>query len=290
MNSCSKCGGQGVIDIGGKLYECECERLRRIAMTMDTHIRKADVLDEHISHPLVDMVKQMVYVIGSWADLKSIVKVTIIKYYPRVIKVTSDAIIRNVFVGGASKNARSSDYEGEIYNNIQDYMDVPDLMVVRLNELSYKNRAAPGALEEAVMYRVDRGKPTWVVSDIDRPFGIHSYAYSAAVNDLFNSAFKKIQINRIAPQFYVENSIIATNSNPSALSSVQQQDKSSSFSLDPEEIQTSHSPKKRKSDFGRDTEAISKPRPKMKIRPSEDDDFPMTVGQGLNKKKKFGRD
>ncbi len=280
--SCKKCEGQGVIDRDGKLYECECERWRRIALSMDVHIRKANCLDDHIQHPLVDMVKQSCFVIASWADMKPIIKVSIIKHWPKLIKITSDALIRNVFVGGASKNARSSDYDGEIYNNLQDYMDPPDLMIVRLNELSYKNRAASGALEEAVSYRLDREKATWVLSDLDHPFTLGSHAFSESVADLFNSAFKKVSVPRIAPRIQIENSIFATGSSFGANTSAASV---ASSTFEPEEA-----PKpKPKPQFGRDSEAINKPKytPKIKSAPDEENPYYSLMGQGVSKSKKF---
>jgi hypothetical protein len=89
-------------------------------------------------------------------------------------------------------------------NNLQDLMDTPDLVVIRLNELSYKNKAAPGALQEAFSYRLDRDKATWVLSDPSRPFTRGSHAWSDSVSDLFNSTLRKFVVPSIAPEIQLD--------------------------------------------------------------------------------------
>lgn len=279
---CKECNGRGILEKDDKLYECDCERWRRISLSMDAVIRKANCVDGHYVHPLTNMIKQDCFIIGSWADMKAIIKVSIIKHWPKLIRLTSDALIRNVFVGGASKNARSSDFEGEIYNNLQDYMDAPDLMIVRLNELSYKNKAAAGALEEALSYRLDREKATWVLSDIDRPFSLGSHAYSDSVMQLLSS-LDKVSIPRILPRMQINDSFFS----PEPVETDSSSPPESPLTvpgLDPQ-------PKKAnpgKLPFGRDSEAISKPRPQKKIYPSGDpDDFFSSIGQGVGKPKRL---
>lgn len=60
-------------------------------------------------------------------------------------------------------------------------------MIVRLNELGYKNKAAPGILEESLCYRLDREQPTWVVSDLNKPFTTGSFAWSESVWSLITN-------------------------------------------------------------------------------------------------------
>jgi hypothetical protein len=85
-------------------------------------------------------------------------------------------------------------------------MELPDLMIVRLNEMHYKNKAAPGALEEAVSYRLDRDKPVWMISNIDKPFVEGSHAWSESVFDLINTSFQKISVPRILPKVMLNDS------------------------------------------------------------------------------------
>ena len=259
---CKKCDGQGTVEVDGKLYECECEMLRRIALGMDAAIRKAAVRDEHLSHPLVDLVTKDCFVVASWADMKAIVKVAIIKHHPRFIKIISDLDIKTVFVGGRSKQSHSDDYQGPVFNSIEDLMDPPDLAVVVLNRLTHDNKAAAGALEEALCYRLDKAKPTWVLSDLDRPFSVGSPAYSSSVSDLLQTAFQPVSIPRIVPQL----ALGAPSGLPTQAAPAQ-----SPFA--PEEAPRLPHPRQGP--------------PQRKIRSVPDDDGTFSVGAGLPTKKKF---
>jgi hypothetical protein len=167
---------------------------------MPPYIRKAHVLKKHLDTGLPDKINRSYYIISSWVDMMAIIKAVMIKHHKKQIRITSDREIRDVYVGSRSAQARAAMNDPDkIMNTLEDLMDLPNLVVVRLNELSYKNKAAPGALEEALSYRVDRDKPTWVISNVDRPFGNGSFAFSDTVWELLQSAFETIQVPRISP-------------------------------------------------------------------------------------------
>jgi hypothetical protein len=134
-------------------------------------------------------------------DLNALMKVALYKLVATkgdtFVRFTSDRIIRDVGVGSTSRSARGDDAVF-CFNNLQDLMEAPHLVIVRLNELRYKNKAAAGLLEEALCIRVDHGMPTWVLSDLNNPFGPSSTAYSDAVWGLLHSAFTQVLVPRIA--------------------------------------------------------------------------------------------
>lgn len=196
MDKCRECGGLGVIERDSKTFECMCAFIKRMASSMPSYIRRADLKKDHLSLSLLKNIRKHVLVIASWQDMKAVIKAAIISNPNYFIKITSDREIRDVYVGSKSKAARG-DEDGAIYNSLEDLMDPPSLMIVRLNELSYKNKAAPGALEEAISYRVDRDKPTWLYSDVDKPFTVGSHAYSDSVADLIKSSFPISRVERI---------------------------------------------------------------------------------------------
>jgi hypothetical protein len=198
MDKCKECGGTGVIEKNEKAFECVCAFIRRMALSMPGYIRRAEIRREHLSQNALKGVKKHLLIISSWQDMKAVIKAAMIANPSTFIKITSDREIRDVYVGSKSKAARG-DEDGAIYNSLEDLMDPPNLMIVRLNELSYKNKAAPGALEEAVSYRVDRDKPTWLFSDMDKPFMTGSHAYSDSVADVIKSSFPITRIPRILP-------------------------------------------------------------------------------------------
>lgn len=198
MKNCEKCGGTGVINLpDDKLIECECSLIRRIAAKMPSHIRMTKVSKRHLSLPILNMTKESLFVISRWADMRAVIKSVIIRNYKMNIQITSDREIRDVGVGSTSRSARADDDIHAVYNSISDLVDMPDLTIIRLNELKYKNKAASGLLEEAITYRIDRMKPTWVVSDPTDPFGMASHAFSQSVWDLLHTCFDRIEIPQI---------------------------------------------------------------------------------------------
>jgi hypothetical protein len=197
MEACKLCAGAGAFERDGKLYECECALLRRIAAAMPSYVRRAEVLPAHLDTGLLEKASRSLYVSARWPDMKAVLKAVMIKYPSKFVRITSDAEIRDVYVGSRSRSARTADYEGDVYNNLADLMGPPDLCVVRLNEIANKNKAAPGALEEALSHRLDRDLPTWVLSNLDKRFTVGSFSYSEAVADLLSAGFEHVSVPQI---------------------------------------------------------------------------------------------
>lgn len=198
MATCSECGDVGVINLpDDKLVECKCSLIKRIAAKMPSHIRMTKVTKRHLALPICRMEKESVFIISRWADMRAIIKAIMIKNHKMLIQITSDREIRDVGVGSTSRTARADDDVHAIYNSISDLVDTADLTIIRLNELKYKNKAAAGLLEEAITYRVDRMKPTWVVSDPTDPYGVSSQAFSQSVWELLHTCFEKFEVPQI---------------------------------------------------------------------------------------------
>jgi hypothetical protein len=85
------------------------------------------------------------------------------------------------------------------FETIGDFIGPPSLAVIRLNAITRPNKAASGALEEALVCRMDQDKPTWFVSDLDRPFVSTSPAYSDTLWDLMETC-SKVKIQPILPK------------------------------------------------------------------------------------------
>jgi hypothetical protein len=202
IDVCKTCNGIGAIEKEGKLYECECSVIRRISASMPPYVRNSEVLPGHISLKIIDEINKSYFIISSWPDMKAIIKAAMIKHSNKFIKLIGEREIVDVFVGSKSANARKAmkDEDAAVYNNLEDLMSPPFLAIVKLNELSYKNKAASGALEEAISYRLDKSMPIWIFSDMDKPFSNSSFAYSDSVMDLIQSSILKISIPRVTPR------------------------------------------------------------------------------------------
>ncbi len=243
-NSCGKCGGQGDFEDKktGKLIECECQFIRRIAASMPPYIRRAEVKSDHILHPVVGMVNRSIFIRSSWQDMKAFLKVVMFKYNQKFIRITSDLEIKNVFLGGSSRRAKGEDFSGDVFNNVQDLMQDPDLVIIELNKIGYANKAAAGNLREAIDIRVSKDKATWLFSDHSNPFTESSVAFSNHVWDYIIEYFKIIDIPRM---IHVKSSVVSPfaevsspKEKPSKESSIPEivPLKESNDSLDPEVI------------------------------------------------------
>jgi hypothetical protein len=197
---CKECMGSGTIERDGKLYNCECYYIKQSQQSMPLYVQRAIVTPQHLELPIIQAIDKILFIKGTRADINAIIKAVMLKYNAKWIKLTSDAEIRNVYVGSMSKQSRSEDYTGEIYNNIQDLMDPPDLVIIHLGVISNKNKAAPGALEEALAHRINGAKPVWAFSLADNPFTSSSFAYSLRVDELINSYMMPVSIPHIAKQ------------------------------------------------------------------------------------------
>jgi len=291
MRSCERCGGSGVIErIDGNLAkECQCAVVRRLAAAMPAYVRHADARKEHFELPLVrDGVGRSYFVKATWQDMKAVVKAVMMINPSKFVKITSDRELRDVYVGGTSRQSKGDDADG-VLNTLEDAMKPPALCIVRLGELTYKNKAAPGLLEEALCIRLDRDLPTWVVSDLDRPFGRGSLAYSDSVWSLIKTTMKECTVPRIAP------ALVGDDGNDSVMGGGSGSSDVSASPLAPEPVASSQAaPKRRHPQAPPDDESAAEEKPRRRIQPVPDEDAPKGLeryGMGLGAPKKFrGRD
>lgn len=85
-----------------------------------------------------------------------------------VFRVVTDTKIKSVFVGDEQYKARPAHMREDTltFNNLEDLVGSSvDLVIIKLGYLGYKNKAASGALLEALLVRDAHRKPTWVIDD-----------------------------------------------------------------------------------------------------------------------------
>jgi len=273
---CEICQGEGVIERSGKFVECKCAYVRRLLGSMPVYIRKTQVLKEHLALPILADWRKPYFITASWADMRALVKAWIIMNDKKHLSITSDREIKEVFVGNKSRTDGETEYLTARYNSIEDLVDPADLCVIKLNELGYKNKAAPGALEEAINYRMDRDKTTWIFNDIRRPFGTNSFCYSDSVMDVINAGFRSVVIQQILKEADVQTTLL-NNVSPVQLTS----SKPRAETIEPEFVESTPRPKKPSSKRQTPTEYVSEEEPKPEA------DLASIYGSGLKKKKSW---
>jgi hypothetical protein len=249
---------------------------------MPAFIRTAPVLEGHIrtllpdgKTRLMDAINRSLHITAYQADMRAFIKLVMIKYSNKFVRITSDREIRDVYVGSTSSKARGEFSKEPVYNNIEDLVKSPDLLLIKLNELKSKNRAASGALEEAMCYRLDRKQPLWMVSDKREPFHDSSFAWSETIGSILRSLVQ-VRVEAILPDNYVPPPPTSLESSP----------------LAPEPVHASPSPAPTPR---KEPVASPSPKPKAPVRqirsvPDAPDEMPSgfeNFGKGVKPSKRF---
>jgi hypothetical protein len=194
---CPTCGDK--LREGEDEFDCFCELVRRRVKAMTADVRNAVLLPAHLNHPIMRRWNRSVYFTATLPDMRAFVKGIMFGQPKLFVRVVSEHDLKDVYVGARSKSQRSTDYEGEILNSLEDIMGPPDLVVVKLGTLTNNNRAAQGFLEQALGLRLDYDKPTWAFSDVSSPFQRGKVTWSESVDDILNTSCERMFVQRITP-------------------------------------------------------------------------------------------
>lgn len=150
--------------------------------------------------PKVDRTKENLHIKCAWSDLLSHLKLCL---WPQGIffnfRVVTDEEIKTVFVGAMAYNQRAKSKRDDLvtYNSVNDLLGKEwDFIIIRLGHLGHANRAAPGAVKEALMIRATALKPTWLIEEPNSPFGHGNYTYSDELAEYIDQNFKTVALKR----------------------------------------------------------------------------------------------
>ena len=83
------------------------------------------------------------------------------------VRIVTDMTLKQVYMGEASFRARSPEQREDggvpVFNSLEDLLVIPDLIVLRVGNVVYFNRAMASIMMEALLLRDGVGKPTWIV-------------------------------------------------------------------------------------------------------------------------------
>lgn len=96
-------------------------------------------------------------------------------------RLVTDSKMRDIFVGNDEK-----------FHALSSLVHNPELLVIRMGVLSYKNVAMPGLILEALKIRQFEDKPTWVVNDPDNPFKAGHLAWSGELEYFLEQNFDTV--------------------------------------------------------------------------------------------------
>ena len=151
--------------------------------------------------PTADFRGKNTYITGcSWPWLRPHIKYALALDRSLSFKIITDQQIKAVFVGNEGYRARANSprEDDPTYNTLEDLVGPYDLIILRLGHLGHKNRAAAGAIKEALRIRETLNKPTWLVDEADHPWN-ESHSYDPDLEDYIDDHFKTLKIKGVDP-------------------------------------------------------------------------------------------
>jgi hypothetical protein len=108
--------------------------------------------------------------------------------------IITDEKIRTVFVGDTHAKVRGSSLSSDpkVFNSLEDLVTDPALLILMVGHLKYKNKAAAGALLEALVLREHAGKMTWIVHVSTKTW---DHSYSEEVRKFLEANYGMIDLN-----------------------------------------------------------------------------------------------
>lgn len=198
---CETCGGSGYIPIkeGDPEYEqrkklwgkqadayamnkrCVCLLKKQFRTWVGDPIYKARPLEES---PLLGREEDNLFITASRPDFLAHMRFVLAHHdFTYFWKMTSDSDLRDIFVGNH-----------EDYPAISNFVKPPDLVVIQLAVLSYKNVAMSGVVLEALRTRQFDGMATWLVNPYDCPFREGHLAWSPELEYFLDESFEEVKL------------------------------------------------------------------------------------------------
>lgn len=202
VKNCEKCGGTGYLPLAEddpefielvEMYgnpviaqtttqRCECLLEQQFRSWVGKPIYEAEIVEES---PLTELIDEDIFISASHREFLAHIRYVLERQpFTFFWKAVSDAELRDIFVGNDEKVTAISN----IVRN-------PELMIIRLGVLSYKNVAMPGLILEALRIRQMEGKPSWVVNPKDKPFNSGHLAWSGELEYFLGENFKEIAVS-----------------------------------------------------------------------------------------------
>lgn len=175
-----KCGGTGyILDVETDLVvHCPNIRARSIRERLGPeiggakHFRNSPLLQlrPEGGPPESDLTQENLLIKCGWWQLLPHLKWALglrLKNDAFFFRIIEDQRIKDIFCGDEAYKVRSRESrdDGLSFNGLRDFCESPDLLIIKLGYLGYKNIAAAGALKEALLIRDSANKPTWLVLD-----------------------------------------------------------------------------------------------------------------------------
>lgn len=200
---CEICGGSGYIPVleGDPEYEkqkerwgphvdayvsnrrCECLLKKQFKKRVGAPIYNARKLEES---PLLGREQDDLFITSTRHDFLAHLRFVLCHHdFTYFWRLTTDSDLRDIFVGSHSD-----------YPAISNFVKPPELVVIQLAVLSYKNVAMSGVVLEALRTRQFEGKATWIVNPYSQPFKEGHLAWSPELEYFLEESFDEVKLEK----------------------------------------------------------------------------------------------
>lgn len=202
--ACKVCKGAGrtlhfPADAPPYAVECECTRVRRRLADLDMGWAGVSLVPTLKSSPLSKLLDSNVWITGGDSILRSHLKTTFLPT-KRAFRVATDSDLMGAWLAtAASEEIFDLDARGESAKaaTLPDLVMPPDVLVIRLGVKSARNSAMGEVLAEALLLRLHRLRPVWVVDSKVQPYSPGHLAFSPTVSELL-AGFERVDLEKPA--------------------------------------------------------------------------------------------
>ncbi len=202
--ACKVCKGAGRTlhfpsDAPPYAVECECTRVRRRLADLDMGWAGVSLVPTLKSSPLSKLLDSNVWITGGDTILRSHLKTTFLPT-KRAFRVATDSDLMGAWLAtAASEEIFDLDARGESAKaaTLPDLVMPPDVLVIRLGVKSARNSAMGEVLAEALLLRLHRLRPVWVVDSKVQPYSPGHLAFSPTVSELL-AGFERVDLEKPA--------------------------------------------------------------------------------------------
>lgn len=199
---CILCGGVGFITITeedpkfrkvqeawGDLAEmylpktrCECSLRKRFRQWVGEGIYRADEVNESV---LMGKETKNLFINAQRTEFLSHLKFILQHHdFSYSWKRCTDAELLDIYLG-----------KNDLYTSVSSYAKSPELLIIHLGVLSYKNISMPGILLEALKCREFQAKPTWVINPLGYPLREGHLCWNGEVEYHIESEYEILNFN-----------------------------------------------------------------------------------------------
>lgn len=193
--TCKICGDYGFVQVDDgplgipQAVPCECRMEKDLNAQAERAWSGLSGIKARKKTLLTKYLYKNIILVGEKENLASHVRTVMwLERKPmKFVKVVSDATLMSAWLNNLSSSNREiydPDFIRDVRaSSLEDLVESPSLLIVRLGVKGARNSAMPEVLTETISLRDHQSKPIWIVAEPDRPLEEGHLCWSRALED-----------------------------------------------------------------------------------------------------------